>query len=368
VIGEASGTRAEPHVVIIGGGIAGLSAALRLRALNSPCRITIVDAAATLGGKITGEVVDGCVVDGGPDVCIGERLRATHMFTDLALESRVVAVNPGNLPTYERRAGELREFPTRFAGELLTFPRGLHELIEIVQQALDDVTVRTDAPVSSIAPDKARWLLQFPDAALPVATTVATTLADAVIVATPAPVAAALLSPVVPIQAAALRALEYPPTTTVTMAWRSGDVHRALDGTGYLAARGDTSRVSACTWVSSKNPSHSPNGIVLLRGYVRGAGDDPAELMRQEVAATMGITAAPLFTRVHEWPAGIPLYTPAHEAAVRALEESLTSAPGVFIAGSAFHGVGVPDCIASGERAAAAAATHLSERKTEEAA
>lgn len=365
MMGEASATRAEPHVLIIGGGIAGLAAALRLRALSSSCRITIVDAAAQPGGKITGEIVDGCVVDGGPDVCIGDKFRATHMFADLALESRVLPVNPNGLPTYERRGGELREFPTRFAGELLTFPRGLHELIDIVQQALSGVTVRASTLVSSIVPENQRWLVQCSDDELHDANPA---VADAIIVATPAPAAATLLSSVVPLQAAALRELEYPATTTVTMAWRASDVHRPLDGTGYLAGAGETSRVSACTWASSKNPSHSPHGIALLRGYVRGIGGDPAALMREEVATTVGIAAPPLFTRVHEWPAGIPLYTPAHEASVRTLEESLASVPGAFIAGSAFHGIGVPDCIASGERAATAAVAYLSERQTEEAA
>ncbi len=82
-------------------------------------------------------------------------------------------------------------------------------------------------------------------------------------------------------------------------------------------------------------------------------------LLLEEAATTLGIKAQPLFTRVYKWPAGIPSYTAAHEATVRAITERLADVAGVFIAGSSFHGVGIPDCIRSGERAAAAAAHYL---------
>jgi protoporphyrinogen oxidase len=355
----------DQHVLIIGGGIAGLASALRVRALDPSCRVTILEATARVGGKIAGETVDGCVVDGGADVCIGDRFRQTHMFEELGLASRVIRVNPNELPTYERRDGPLTEFPTRFAGELLTFPRGLHDLVDLASSALNGVAVITDTPVGSIRTDNGAWLVEPPVGVQPSTGDAAT--ADAVIVATPASQAATLLSPFVPDQAAALRSLECPATTTVTMAWRLDDVPRALDGTGYLAS-GGTSRVSACTWVSSKNPTHARPGIALLRGYIRGTDRNAAALMREEVATTAGITAAPLFTRIYEWPEGIPLYTRDYEGSIVAISERLDALAGLFIAGSAFHGIGIPDCIASGERAAEAAVAYLAGRHTEEVA
>lgn len=348
----------DVNVLIVGGGIAGLAAATRIRALDSSRRITIADADARLGGKIAGEIVAGCVIDSGADVCLGDKLRATHLFTTLDLAGRVIRVNPNGLPTYELRDGQLQRSPTSFSGELLTFPHGMQEMVDVVCDALDGVTVATDTSISAIQCDHGKWqaeTIQGPSY-----------VADAVILAIPAPAIATMLAAIAPHQATDIGTLEYPPTTTVTMAWKSSDVPRALDGTGYLATD-PASPVTACTWTSSKNPSHASPGLALLRGYIRGVGGDAAALMLKEMTTVLGITALPLFTRIAEYPAGIPTYTPVHEANARALSDSLVTSPGLFIAGSTFHGIGIPDCITSGERAADSAVAYLAARQTKDA-
>ncbi|MEO6865423.1 MAG: FAD-dependent oxidoreductase [Gemmatimonadaceae bacterium] len=346
------------HILVIGGGIAGLAAALRIRALDPSCAVTIADAGARLGGKIAGEMLAGCVVDGGADVCIGDKLRATHMFAQLGLAERVIRVNPNSLPTYDLREGQLQRSAASYDGELLTFPHGMREIVDAACDALDGVVIATDTSIATVRPDHAAWQAA--------ATSSRTFVADAVILATPAPAIATLLNAIAPHQAADIGALEYPPLTTVTMAWHADDVPRDLDGTGYLAAD-PGSAVTACTWTSSKNPSHAPPGVALLRGYVRGVGGDAAAFMLEESATVLGVTALPMFTRIYEWPAGIPVYDPAHDANVRALSDCLRATPGLFIAGSAFHGVGIPDCITSGERAAESAVTYLATRQPERA-
>lgn len=352
-------THPASRVLIIGGGIAGLSAALRLRALDPSIAVTICESSRILGGKIAGELVDGCVIDGGADVCIGDKLRTTHLFASLDLGKRTIRVNPDNLPTYEWRGGALERSLTSFAGELLTFRGGMREIVNVTCDALAGVTVRTAASVTSIRSDGPKWRVDCCDGD--------SQIVDAVIVATPASTAAGLLPAISQQITSRLRELESPATTTVTMAWRTNDVPRSLDGTGYLAADSNA-RMSACTWVSAKNPSHAPPGLALLRGYIRGTYGDPAAVMLDEVAAVLGINTPPLFTRAYKWDAGIPVYTPAYHENVRDLTAALTSAPGVFIAGSAFHGVGIPDCIYSGERAAADALSYVRSFGTEEAA
>jgi len=350
---------AAPEILVIGAGIAGIAAALRIRALDASCGITLADSAPRLGGKIAGDIVEGCVVDGGADVCIGSKLRDTSLFDTLSLGSRVIRVNPDNLPTFERRDGELRRSPTTFDGELLTFRGGVRELTDIACAALTDVTVHTNVVAESIQRSDGRWMTQFADGT--------SLTADATIVAVPARAAATLLSSAGVSEAAVLESIAYPATTTVTMAWNVDDVPRALSGTGYLVTD-PSSDVSACTWTSSKNPTHAPHGTVLLRGYVRGCRFDAVSLVRAEIASALGIVAAPLFTRVYEWPAGIPVYPPDHDAKVKALGDALAAVPGIFIAGSTFHGVGIPDCIRSGERAGSSAVTYLEARHTEAAA
>jgi protoporphyrinogen oxidase len=360
VTGGGARRHETPEVLIIGAGIAGIAAALRTRALNESCGITLADAASRPGGKIAGAVVDGCVVDGAADVCIGSKLRATSLFDTLSLATRVIRVNPDNLPTYELRNGSLQRSPTTFEGELLTFRSGVRELVDVACAALSGVTVLTNSAAESIqSASGGRWLAKFADGT--------SRLADAIIVAVPARAGSALLSPFARDEAAKLAEVTYPATTTVTMAWTAGDVRCSLAGTGYLVS--DTrSAVSACTWTSSKNPTHVPAGVVLLRGYVRGCSVDAVSLVRAEIASTLGITAEPLFTRVYEWPAGIPVYPPDYAASVTALTDALAASPGIFVAGSAFHGVGIPDCIGSGERAAESVAAYLAAVQTEEAA
>ena len=360
VTGDGSGIRATPRVLIIGAGIAGIASALRTRALNELCSITLVDSAPRLGGKIAGAIVNGCVVDGGADVVIGDKLRRTSLFDALSLAQRVLRVNPGNLPTFERHIDALAQSPTTFDGELLTFRGGIHELVDVASAALSDVAVLTSTAAESVKRSRdGTWITTFADGR--------SLASDVVIVAVPAATAASLLSSIAPGAAASLAAIEYPATTTVTMAWRAEDVRHRLDGTGYLVSD-PAAAVSACTWTSSKNPTHAPNGTVLLRGYVRGVGRDAVSLVRDEVASTLGITASSLFTQVYEWPAGIPVYPRDHATMARALDDALAAVPGIFTAGSAFHGVGIPDCIRSGERAAESATAYLAGRQSEEAA
>ena len=348
---EEAAVNDAPHVLIVGAGIAGIAAALRLRRLAPDCDITLVDAALRFGGKIDGEIVAGCVVDGGADVCIGKKLRATAMFTDLQFADRVIRVNPDGLDSFEKRDGKLVPAATRFTDELLTFREGMREIVDAACAALDGVRVLPNTKVATLEADGTKWKAD---------SETGSHTADAVILALPASEIATLLAGIAPKEAAAIGTLEYPPTTTVSMAWHAADIPRPLDGTGYVVADPEAV-VSACTWTSAKIPSHATTGTLLVRGYVRGVSGGSAAVL-QEVSAVLGVRARPLFTRTYEWPMGIPVYTPEHESNVRALELALAPLHSIFLAGSAFHGVGIPDCIASGERAASAAVNFLSSR------
>lgn len=350
-------------VLVIGGGIAGLAAALRVRSLAPDAAVTLLEMSSKLGGKIAGDLVDGCVADGGADVCIGERFRSTHLFEQLELGARTIRVNPNALPTYQFRDRALHRLPASFDGELLTFPGGMHSLVAHVCSALSGVALRTHTSATALARDGSLWRVMTEDGTTLTATTV--------IIAAPAAAAARLLQGIAPNEASQLAQLKYPSTTTVTMVWRSRDVARTLDGTGYLVADPD-SAVTACTWVSAKNPAHARADVAVLRCYIRGAGGDPVALMRSEVASSLGIIAEPLFARSFRWDAGIPVYDDSHAELVRQIADALRRSAGVYVAGSAFHGVGIPDCILSGERAASDAVKHAAKRsddsKTGEAA
>ena len=145
----------------------------------------------------------------------------------------------------------------------------------------------------------------------------------------------------------------------MTLAYREEDVP-SLDGYGYVVPRVEATDVLACTWTSRKWVGRAPEGTVLIRVYAgRFGGRDVTKmrdrqllgLARDEVAL-LGISARPILTRVHRWPRGMPQYVLGHPERLERIEAALEAHPGLAVAGAAYRGVGVPDCIHSGETAA----------------
>jgi oxygen-dependent protoporphyrinogen oxidase len=117
----------------------------------------------------------------------------------------------------------------------------------------------------------------------------------------------------------------------------------------------------ACTFSSVKYPGRAPEGHVLLRCFLGGAldtsmleGDDGALAgrAREELRAALGVAAEPVISRVTRHPAAMPQYAVGHLTTVEAIERRLEGAPGLFLAGAAYRGVGIADCVRSGETAA----------------
>jgi oxygen-dependent protoporphyrinogen oxidase len=115
-----------------------------------------------------------------------------------------------------------------------------------------------------------------------------------------------------------------------------------------------------------KYPGRAPAGHVLIRGFLGGmlnagmlAEDDEALVARArgELRAALGIAAAPVLTRLHRWPASMPQYRVGHLTRVETIERALAALPGLALAGAAYRGVGIADCVRSGEAAAEQALT-----------
>jgi oxygen-dependent protoporphyrinogen oxidase len=191
--------------------------------------------------------------------------------------------------------------------------------------------------------------------------------ADGVVVAAPAFAAAELLSSIDAELAASLDAIPYASSAVITLGYSAADVGHPLDGYGYVVPRSEGSDVLACSWSSSKWDGRAPQGAVLLRVYAgRHGGRDVTEeddaalvrLARHEVSL-LGIAAQPFLERVHRWPLGMPQYVLGHPERLERIEDALERHPGLRLAGAAHRGVGIPDCIASGERAAETIARSL---------
>jgi oxygen-dependent protoporphyrinogen oxidase len=178
---------------------------------------------------------------------------------------------------------------------------------------------------------------------------------------TPAYVTADLVTALDPALATAHTEIPYGSSALVTLAYPASALSRPLDGYGYVVPRVEGSDVLACTWSSSKWEGRAPEGQALVRVYLGRFGrrdvtaDSDDELVataRGEIAITLGPAAEPSLTRVHRWPRGMPQYVLGSLERLAGIERRLADHPGLALAGAAYRGVGIPDCIASGEAAA----------------
>lgn len=241
----------------------------------------------------------------------------------------------------------------------VSLPGGMAELVEAVAARLEGVEIRTGVAVERLEAGDAYRLALSDGTEL---------RARALIVTTPAYVTARLLTPVDDLLATAHAAIPHASTATVTLGFDAGQLPAPLDGYGYVIPRIEATDVLACTWTSSKWVGRAPAGKVALRVYLGRFGfrdvladsdDALIDLSREEIARTLNITAPPELARVYRWPLGSPQYNLGHPARLAAIEARLKQYPGLYLAGASYRGVGIPDCIRSGEAAAEAATAYL---------
>jgi oxygen-dependent protoporphyrinogen oxidase len=185
--------------------------------------------------------------------------------------------------------------------------------------------------------------------------------ADHVIVAAESYTASRLLRYVDPALATLLGEIPYASSATVSFGYRRAEVPHALDGFGIVVPQTERRSVFACTFSSVKYPGRAPEGHVLLRCFVGGAlnegileSDDSALIAgtRNELRELLGITGEPVLSRVARWTKAMPQYHVGHAGRVETIERCAAALPGLHLAGGAYRGVGIADCVRSGEAAA----------------
>jgi protoporphyrinogen/coproporphyrinogen III oxidase len=235
----------------------------------------------------------------------------------------------------------------------VTFQNGMEELVTTLASRLPPGTPLLKHRVDGIERHGHGWrVLSAEGAAVE---------ADRVIVAAEAYTTSRLLRYVDPALATLLGEIPYASSATVTLGYRRGDVPNPLDGFGFVVPRTERRAVLACTFSSVKYPGRAPEGHALLRCFVGGAlnegilqSDDGALVAgtRDELRQALGVTAEPVLTRVSRWPKAMPQYHVGHGGRVETIERCAAAIPGLHLAGGAFRGVGIADCVRSGEVAA----------------
>ena len=235
----------------------------------------------------------------------------------------------------------------------VTFAGGMGELVDTIAGRLPAGAVALKQRVSGLERVDGRWRIATDDGAL--------AEVDGVIVATEAHASARLLRYVDPQVSTLLEGISYASSVTVALGYRRADVPHPLDGFGFVVPRTEGRALLACTFSSVKYPGRAPEGFVLLRCFLGGAlgavilqrdDTDLVGLARSELRDALGITTGPLLTRLRRHPASMPQYQVGHLVRVETLERRIAGLPGLTLAGAGYRGVGIADCVRSGEEAA----------------
>lgn len=183
--------------------------------------------------------------------------------------------------------------------------------------------------------------------------------ADAVVLAIPAYDAARLLASVCPEAAGLLGSIRYVSTGTVSLAYQRDTRSEKLAGFGVLVPRSERKPLNAVTWSSTKFDHRAPADCSLLRVFFGGSrspgsmqldDDELIDVVKRELKDIMGIDRDPLFHRIYRWEMANAQYDVEHLRLVEAVEKALPA--GIWVTGSAYRGVGLPDCVHQGQAAA----------------
>jgi oxygen-dependent protoporphyrinogen oxidase len=455
------------RIAIIGGGISGLSAAFTLeqrRRAGVPLKYVLYESSSHLGGVISTEYVDECVVEAGPDSFLTEKPWAADLCRELGLGDQLVGSNDIERKTYILLKGRLVPIPDglmfmvpakiwpavfsslfspttklrilhewfyrprtpgedesvaefverhygaelvdRLADPLLSgvyggdasqlsvravLPRfaqveascgslgramvtarrkmagspngaprplftslknGMQQMVDALVAFLSPTSIHVGAQVPHLRSEGSAWV---------VSTSGAQELFDAVLVATPAHAAGTLLQSASPGLAKELRDIPYSSSVTLTMGYDHSVRSSLPAGFGFLVPRTEGKRLVAATFVHNKFPHRAPADRALLRCFLGGSRDEEilhlpeGEIIRiaqNELREIFGLDAEPLFARTYKWRAAMAQYTVGHLERLERIERLRKQIPGLALAGNAYRGIGVPDCMHSGIHAA----------------
>jgi oxygen-dependent protoporphyrinogen oxidase len=352
------------RIAVIGGGIAGLTVALRRIAAAD--RVTLFEASRKVGGQLSTESSAGFIVEHGAEGFVARSEAVPKLAVDAGIADHLVEQLLQQSFAFD--AGKLLALAPGEAGRLLgfqvateelgrgirSFRHGMAELPERIAQSVQgQLELQLGTAVRSVTPHGSGVLLTFPDGEQQ--------SFDRAVVATTAHSAATLLGDAFGDRARALRDSATLSSLTVSLAFRVEHVQHALDGTGFIVPSPERlGGVRAVTFASSKLPNRAPPGSVLLRLFFRPSAHDLstlsdgawAERAERALGLALAISGPAERAWVSRWPHALPVFDDAHRARISALEGALSAHP-IQLAGAAFHGSGIDAAIRSGERAAA---------------
>jgi protoporphyrinogen/coproporphyrinogen III oxidase len=248
--------------------------------------------------------------------------------------------------------------PRKPAPPLFTsLKNGMQHLAETVASRLTPTALLTNVPVQAIQREAGSWV---------VSAGMQSDEFDSVIIALPAPAAAQVLRIVSPELSAELAAIQYSSSITVALGYDRNVRQLLPPGFGFLVPRSEGKKLLAATFVHNKFPHRAPEDRALLRCFFAGnnaedvwplSDDRIIGIVRKELQQILGpqilgLRAEPIFARVYKWKSAMAQYGVGHLERLDRMERLRQQLPGLALAGNAYRGIGVPDCVRSGRDAA----------------
>jgi oxygen-dependent protoporphyrinogen oxidase len=232
---------------------------------------------------------------------------------------------------------------------------GMTSLVTALTQHLPRTEIHQNAPVQSIKLVSDKWQLDL------IGSNRQSASFDAVLIAAPAYVAASIGQQACAALSEELSAIEYSSCAVVSLGYARRQVGHALDGFGFVVPQSERRRIIAGSFASLKYPGRAPADAVLIRVFLGGAvqsemlslrDDEITSVAREELAELLEISGEPLIVDVARWNKSMPQYHVGHLSRVSRIEQLVATLPRFALAGNAYRGVGIPQCVASGQAAA----------------
>jgi oxygen-dependent protoporphyrinogen oxidase len=281
-------------------------------------------------------------------------------FADM--EKNYGSLSRGMLAARKRMAEITRKMGPNYKPRPLfsSLKNGMQQMTDAVADFLPESSIRTRASIDSVSREGIRWRL--------VVNGVVESY-DGIIIATPAHAAGQLLSAIDPTLAGELQSISYSSSVTVAATYNRSDLEHMPPGFGFLVPKTENRRIRALTFVHNKFPHRAPSDKGIVRVFLGGLNDEAVlelsddqilSTVRRELREMIRLTAQPRTERVYRWNKSMAQYGPGHLDRVKRIRASVATHPGLALAGNAYQGIGVPDCIASGLIAANSALDHFS--------
>lgn len=238
-------------------------------------------------------------------------------------------------------------------GLFASFPKGMQELLDqLEKQIRARGTIQLETSVRSIRQDSTGWEIE---------TTAGKQRFDGIVLALSAPNTGKLLHSVDAPCATAISGIECASSAIVLTGHALSDIEYPMESFGLVIPHRERRRILATSFLSRKFDDRAPEGRICLRTFVGGAmqpeefersDDQIVETVLSELRSIFGVRGTPDFAIVARYPQGMPQFHVGHLQRVGEIRKLAGALKKLTLAGNYFEGVGVPDCIQSGEQAA----------------